>query len=114
MVGLRGTYRIIDKTEKAIRRMLHQLDLLKIENSCIYLDAPVSNSGRLSSLIVECADEYNVSVSTQVINDVDRVLEKSDGVISGDAIILNNCISWLNIMPAIIDDIKSAWVVQLQ
>lgn len=114
LVGLRGTYRIIDKTEEAIRRMLHQLNLLKIENSCIYLDAPVLNSGRLSSLIVECADEYNVSVSTQVINDVDRVLEKSDGVISGDAIILNNCISWLNIMPAIIEDIKSAWVVQLQ
>lgn len=114
LVGLRGTYRIIDKTEEAIRRMLHQLDLLKIENSCIYLDAPVLNSDRLSSLIVECADEYNVSVSTQVINDVDRVLEKSDGVISGDAIILNNCISWLNIMPTIIEDIKSAWVVQLQ
>lgn len=65
MVGLRGTYRIIDKTEKAIRRMLHQLDLLKIENSCIYLDAPVSNSGRLSSLIVECADEYKRAIEHQ-------------------------------------------------
>ena len=46
----------------------------------------VSNSGRLSSLIMECADKYNVSVKTQVINDVDRVLEQLAGVISGDAV----------------------------
>ena len=93
LAGLRGTYRIIDQTKEAIMRILQQLDVLKIENACFYLDAPVSNSGRLSSLIMECADKYNVSVKTQVINDVDRVLEQLAGVISGDAIILNNCVS---------------------
>ena len=90
------------------------MDVLKIENACFYLDAPVSNSGRLSSLIMECADKYNVSVKTQVINDVDRVLEQLAGVISGDAIILNNCVSWLNIMPLIIEQMESVWMIQLQ
>lgn len=114
LAGLRGTYRIIDQTKEAIMRILQQLDVLKIENACFYLDAPVSNSGRLSSLIMECADKYNVSVKTQVINDVDRVLEQLAGVISGDAIILNNCVSWLNIMPLIIEQMESVWMIQLQ
>ena len=114
LAGLRWTYRIIDQTKEAIMRILQQLDVLKIENACFYLDAPVSNSGRLSSLIMECADKYNVSVKTQVINDVDRVLEQLAGVISGDAIILNNCVSWLNIMPLIIEQMESVWMIQLQ
>lgn len=114
LAELRGTYRIIDQTKEAIMRILQQLDVLKIENACFYLDAPVSNSGRLSSLIMECADKYNVSVKTQVINDVDRVLEQLAGVISGDAIILNNCVSWLNIMPLIIEQMESVWMIQLQ
>lgn len=114
LAGLRGTYRIIDQTKEAIMRILQQLDVLKIENACFYLDAPVSNSGRLSSLIMECADKYNVSVKIQVINDVDRVLEQLAGVISGDAIILNNCVSWLNIMPLIIEQMESVWMIQLQ
>lgn len=114
LAGLRGTYRIIDQTKEAIMRILQQLDVLKIENACFYLDAPVSNSGRLSSLIMECADKYNVSVKTQVINDVDRVLEQLAGVISGDVIILNNCVSWLNIMPLIIEQMESVWMIQLQ
>lgn len=114
LAGLRGTYRIIDQTKEAIMRILQQLDVLKIENACFYLDAPVSNSGRLSSLIMECAEQYNVSVKTQVINDVDRVLEQSAGVISGDAIILNNSVSWLNIMPLIIKQMETVWMIQLQ
>lgn len=114
LAGLRGTYRIIAQTKEAIMRILQQLDVLKIENACFYLDAPVSNSGRLSSLIMECAEQYNVSVKTQVINDVDRVLEQSAGVISGDAIILNNSVSWLNIMPLIIKQMETVWMIQLQ
>ncbi|MGF0032920.1 DUF434 domain-containing protein [Bariatricus sp. SGI.154] len=114
LAGLRGTYHIIEQTKKAIELILHQLDFLGIENACFYLDAPVSNSGRLSSLIIECADKYDVSVKVQVINDVDRTLEQRDGVISGDAIILNHCISWLNIMPKIMEHIESVWMIQLQ
>lgn len=114
LAGLRGTYRIIDKTKKAIELMLRQLEFLNIKKACFYLDAPVSNSGRLSGLIMECAGKYDVAVSVQIINDVDRVLEQSDGVISGDAIILNKCSSWLNLMPEIVKQIESVWMIRLQ
>ena len=113
LAGLRGTYRIIDKTQRAIELILRQLDVLHISRACFYLDAPVSNSGRLSGLILQCAEEYHVSVKTQIIPDVDRVLEQLEGVISGDAIILNKCISWLNIVPEILKQIEFVWKIQL-
>lgn len=114
LAGLRGTYRIIDKTQTAIGLILQQLEILKIENACFYLDAPVSNSGRLAALITECAKRYQVVVTVKVINDVDRVLEQSDCVVSGDAIILNKCTSWLNMMPRIIAGIEPVWMIRLQ
>ena len=113
LAGLRGTYRIIDQTKKAVERMLEYLDTLGIPEACFYLDAPVSNSGRLSGLILECAGSYQISVRTQIIPGVDRVLEQLEGIISGDAIILNRCVSWLNIMPEIIRQIENVWEIQL-
>ncbi len=113
LAGLRGTYRIIDKTEQAVHLILNRLQELEIGEAIFYLDAPVSNSGRLKALILQIADEYDFDVSVEVINDVDRVLEKLPGVISSDAIILNKCKSWINLVPAIVSELSDTWVVQL-
>lgn len=113
LAGLRGTYRVIDKTQTAIELLFRQLKLLHISEAVFYLDAPVSNSGRLSGLIRQCAKRYSISVQTQIIPDVDRVLEQMEGVISGDAIILNCCKSWLNVLPTIAEQIESVWKIQL-
>lgn len=113
LAGLRGTYRVIDKTQTAIELLLRQLELLYLSEAVFYLDAPVSNSGRLSGLIRQCAKGYGISVQTQIIPDVDRVLEQMEGVISGDAIILNRCKSWLNVMPLIIGEMDYVWKIRL-
>lgn len=113
LAGLRGTYRVIDKTQTAIELLLRQLELLRISEAVFYLDAPVSNSGRLSGLVRQCAKGYGISVQTQIIPDVDRVLEQMEGVISGDAIILNRCKSWLNVMPMIIGKMDHVWKIRL-
>lgn len=113
LAGLRGTYRMIDKTQEAVRLLLGHLELLNIPEAVFYLDAPVSNSGRLSGLILQCSHRYNISVQTQIVPDVDRVLEQMEGVISGDSIILNRCKSWLNVVPAIAKQIESVWKIQL-
>ena len=113
LAGLRGTYRMIDKTQETVRLLLGHLELLNIPEAVFYLDAPVSNSGRLSGLIRQCAKGYGISVQTQIIPDVDRVLEQMEGVISGDAIILNRCKSWLNIMPLVLEQMECVWKIQL-
>ncbi len=61
----------------------------------------------------EIADGYDFDVSVEIINDVDRVLEKLSGVISGDAIILNKCKSWINLVSAIVSDLPDVWVIEL-
>ncbi len=114
LAGLRGNYRIIDKTTGAIRLILQTLEELNISDALFYLDQPVSNSGRLKNLIIEIAKNYNISVEVEVIYDVDRVLEQKEGVISSDAVILDKCISWFNLNNQIIDRyVQKAWVFEL-
>ena len=114
LAGLRGTYRIIDKTQQAIELMLQTLDELEVLKASIYLDQPVSNSGRLKALIKECAKHYKVEVVVEVITNVDSVLEKLEAVISSDAIILNQCKSWFNLNRIIINRyINDPWIFNI-
>lgn len=114
LAGLRGTYKIIDKTEIAINLILEWLDLHNIEKANIFLDSPVSNSIRLKMLILEIAEHYRVNVNIDVIHDVDRTLYSRSNVISGDAIILNECHSWINMYQDIIKTkIPDAWNVKI-
>ncbi|MBS5607795.1 MAG: DUF434 domain-containing protein, partial [Enterocloster asparagiformis] len=53
LAGLRGTYRIVDKTELAVSAMFRYMGENGIRAAKIYLDQPVSNSGRLAALIRE-------------------------------------------------------------
>ena len=47
LAGLRGTYKIIDKTEIALKLIGKFLDNYNCKYTKFYLDSPVSNSGRL-------------------------------------------------------------------
>ncbi len=111
LAGLRGTYRIIDKTKEAVRLILEELEALSIGEAVFYLDAPVSNSGRLKALILESSRDFLFPVSVKVIPDVDRTLEGKSGVVTGDAIILNHCVDWINLMPRILDRVQGVWRV---
>lgn len=97
LAGLRGTYRIIDKTEGAVHLILEELCKNHVKKAIIYLDAPVSNSGRLKTFLLEKAINYPIELEVQVIYEVDKMLESKEAVISSDAIILDKCISWYNL-----------------
>lgn len=98
MAGLRGTYRLIEQTPEAVRLIADTLEQLKIKKAIFYLDAPVSNSGRLKSLIANEWENRDIDLDIQVINDVDRTLQEQEYVITADAIILDKCRSWFNLM----------------
>ena len=74
LADLKGSYKIIDKTEKAIHMILSKLDELKVTKANIYLDKPISNSGRLKTFIQEISGSYNVTVEVDLLNAVDRAL----------------------------------------
>lgn len=103
LAGLRGTYRLIDKTDLAILEIGRELEENKIKKAVFYLDAPVSNSGRLKQRIEELLEPCSFEIQVNVINNVDSVLQTLDHVITSDAIILDQCVSWYNLTEEIIE-----------
>lgn len=104
LATLRGTYRLIDKTDEAIVLIGRMLEKHKTAKAVFYLDAPVSNSGRLKQRIADLLKEFGFEVQVEVIHNVDTVLEKLDHVTTSDAIILNKCMSWINLNRRIMEE----------
>lgn len=103
LAGLRGTYSVIDKTEIAIKLIGNFLLENRIQKIIFYLDKPVSNSGRLKVKILELLEGLDIQVEVENIDNVDSVLKSKENVVSSDAIILDNCISWINLNKYIIE-----------
>ncbi|MBR4268032.1 MAG: DUF434 domain-containing protein [Bacteroidales bacterium] len=98
LASLRGRYRIIPETEKAVNLLFETLSDMKVSSVHILLDEPVSNSGRLKTLIAEITEKYPFVVDIQLIKAVDKALYGKDDVITSDSIILDNCKSWVNLV----------------
>lgn len=109
LAALRRTYRLIDKTETAIMLIGRILEKNKVSKAIFYLDAPVSNSGRLKQKIIELLSPFTFEVQAEVINNVDAVLETLDNVITSDAIILDKCVSWINLNAKILGEMNEAY-----
>jgi hypothetical protein len=112
LAGLRGTYRLIDKTDAAIRLIAARLKSLAVSRAVFFLDAPVSNSGRLKCRIAEIAEQAGLPVGIELAPNVDAVLYDHPNVISGDSVILDRCPSWLNLLAGIIPALPGVWVVR--
>lgn len=99
LAALRGTYRVIDETKTAVNRMLDILRDVSADKVNILLDQPVSNSGRLKKLIADAAEEKQspFELDIQIQRDVDRMLYGKDRVVTSDSVILDHCVSWVNL-----------------
>lgn len=97
LASLRGTYRIIPETEDAVRLLFDSLEEMEIRSATVLLDQPVSNSGRLKALFAGLAADYPFDLDIQIQKDVDRELYEKENVISSDSIILDRCLSWINL-----------------
>lgn len=114
IAGLRGTYKIIDKTDIALDIIGQFLENAKAKEVIIYLDSPVSNSGKLKSKIMNHAKKWNLNIHVELVNNADIILEKSDRVVSSDSVIIDKCISYFNLNKSIINQyIKSAELIDL-
>ncbi len=99
LAALRGTYRLIPETAEAAEMMLTILQEAGVQKIYILLDEPVSNSGRLKALIAEIVEAGHFpETDIRVIADVDRVLYEKERVITTDSVILDHCISWVNLI----------------
>ena len=67
LAGLRGTYRVIDKTDTALNLMGKTLQELHVPMVKFFLDSPVSNSGRLKSKILKNSTQWGIPVEVELI-----------------------------------------------
>ncbi|MDO4797869.1 MAG: DUF434 domain-containing protein [Coriobacteriales bacterium] len=97
LAALRGTYRIIPVTVDAIGLLFGMLRDAGVRSATVLLDQPVSNSGRLGSLLREVGEAYPFVLDVRVQNGVDRTLYGRENVISSDSVILDHCVGWVNL-----------------
>ena len=112
LAGLRGTYRVVDKTLRAADLLLDRLERLEVRRAEFLLDRQVSNSGRLRALLLE--SEHAVRVQVELHPGVDGQLSRMKNVVTTDAIILDKCESWYNLNRDLIAQaVPDAWIFRL-
>ena len=115
LAGLRGSYRVVDKTVRAVELLLARLEALGVKEALFYLDRQVSNSGRLRALLLDKAAERSVQIQVELHPSVDGVLSRLENVVTTDAIIQDKCGSWYNLNRGIIEEaVPEAWVLRLE
>ncbi len=97
LAAIRGTYRLIPVTDTAVRLLLEKLKEAKVGTARILLDEPVSNSGRLKAKIADLAEGCPFELDIRIRKDVDRELYDKELVATSDSIILDRCVSWVNL-----------------
>jgi len=103
IAGVHGSYRKVIETVPALRLIGETLSGLGAAECVWYLDAPVSNSGKLASLMRDQANQHGWPWMVALEPDPDRILERSDAiVVTTDSIVLDRAQKWLNLMPIVL------------
>ncbi|WP_299333054.1 DUF434 domain-containing protein [uncultured Psychroserpens sp.] len=99
--GVHGTYKRVQQTENALQLVG---ELLKDHKVIWIFDKPVSNSGRLKTLLRETAEESGFDWEIILDNNPDKLLAESEHVVvSSDAWILDRAERWLNLSAYMIE-----------
>lgn len=112
MSSMHGNYRVLAHTQVAVEAILATLAGLEPGGVVVYLDRPVSNSGRLGGLIRELAGGHpSIGPSVRLVKDPDAILRRAGrrGVVAtADSGILDACGRWLNLSRLVVGRIGLA------
>jgi hypothetical protein len=98
VAGVHGTYRRVEESLPAVGLVGEWLGALGAGTCTWHLDRPVSNSGRLRTLILATAAERGWDWRVELDMSPDPVLIASPSVVaSADSLILDGCARWLNL-----------------
>lgn len=104
LCGLRGTYRLIDKTDAAIRIIAGELAKLQIGRAVFILDRPVSNSGRLRKRILEMTKGYPFTAEAVLTDKADYAVACGECAVTSDSAVLDRCGAWVNLARLALDN----------
>ncbi len=115
LASIHGTYRRVSETQPAIELIGGFLQQIGINQALWLLDSPVSNSGRLKTLIREIAEKNGWGWEIELVISPDAVLIKGEKIVaSSDSVILDKCGRWVDLAGEIIKkQIPAAKIIDL-
>jgi hypothetical protein len=115
LASVHGTWRKVQETVPAIELVGRFLARLGAAGVVWYLDRPVSNSGRLKSLLRTTAEGQSWPWTVELVPNPDKILAVADHTVaSADSGILDECPRWVNLARAVIEEsVPAARVVPL-
>jgi hypothetical protein len=115
MASMHGTYRKVAETLPALELLGDELADLNLAECIWYLDRPVSNSGRLKSLMEELARKKGWPWQVELAQNPDALLAESPEVVAtADSVVLDRCRWWCNLARIVITrHVRQAWIVDL-
>jgi hypothetical protein len=103
LASIHGTYRRVEETLPAVERIGAFLTERSAPDVLWLLDSPVSNSGRLKTLIECQAREHGWPWKVELCTNPDSLLARTDRVVAtSDSVILDACARWVNLATEII------------
>lgn len=113
MASVHGSYRKVAETLPALAAIGEVLATLQPAACIWWLDRPVSNSGRVSQLIMALAGRRNWPWQTQLVADPDPLLQESSNiVVTADSVILDKTRAWFDLASIVVAEVTpDAWIV---
>jgi hypothetical protein len=114
LASIHGSYRKVTETIPAIETIAEKLLALGVSHAQWYFDSPVSNSGRLKTIIYELVEKYSWPFDVELLPNPDTELIATDRIVAtSDSVILDKCSQWINLNAHIIDKTTPANIVDL-
>lgn len=111
--SVHGTYRSVRQTDLALEAIRNWFAHAEVGCLEIYLDQPVSNSGRLAQRIRDFANKNELNWKVETVPNPDKVLAQSQHIVAtADAWILDECQSWSNVVFDILKNRTDLWLVE--
>ena len=116
LASVHGSWRRGARTEAALDALEAQLRVAAPARVVWWLDAPVSNSGRLAGELRERAEAAGLPWEVRLDPDPDaRLVALEQGVAaSADARILDGAPAWVDLPAAVLAEMPDAWLVDLR
>ena len=118
MASFHGSYRLVQETEPAIDIFLDFVESMRPSEVTVYIDRPVSNSGRLAEIVRTTAAAKSLRLEATTSDRVDETLKASTAVVAtADSAILDRCSDWLNLARLAIErhraELEPLWLLDL-
>ena len=115
MASVHGSYRLVEETPAAIEAIGEYLEKLKVDSVDWWLDAPVSNTGKLKTCLLRHAEKRGWHWNVKLDHNVDARLRTTPQIVcSADSVILDHCTQWYSLAREVVDRLPGdRWRVPL-